>query len=98
MNDHRQKNLDLLRYLGEPEEDWPATRVTDRCAVFADRLEDELAAFWPAWEQRRQELVDSGLGFEAKNAATYRHAAATAAGDLPAVLGEVLAAARNLRG
>lgn len=98
MNDHRQKNRGLLRYLGEPEEDWPATRVTDRCAIFADRLEDELATFWPAWEQRRQELVDSGLGFEAKNAATYRHAAATAAGDLPAVLGEVLAAARNLRG
>ena len=98
MNDHRQKNRDLLRYLGEQEEDWPTTRAADRCAVFEDRLEDELATLWPAWEQRRQELVESGLGFQAKNTATYRHAAATAAGDLPPILREILTAARRLHG
>lgn len=98
MNDHRQKNRDLLRYLGKQEEDWPTSHASERCAVFADRLEDELTTLWPAWEQRRRELVDSGLGFQAKNTATYRHAAATAPGDLPRILGEILTAARNLRG
>ena len=29
MNDHRQKNRDLLRYLGEQEEDWPTTRAKE---------------------------------------------------------------------
>jgi putative ATP-dependent endonuclease of OLD family len=98
MHDHRQKNRDLLRYLGEQEEDWPTTRATERCAVLEDRLEDELATLWPAWEQRRRELVSSGLGFQAKNTATYRHAAATAAGDLPPILREVMTAAKRLRG
>jgi putative ATP-dependent endonuclease of OLD family len=97
MQDHRQRNRDLLRYLGEQEEDWPVTHVTDRCAVFEDRLEEELVTLWPAWEQRRQELVGSGLGFQAKNTATYRHAAATAAGVVPPVFREILAAARRMR-
>lgn len=97
MDDHRQKNRDLLRYLGRQEEDWPATHATETYAVFEDRLEDELTALWPAWEQRRQELVNSGLGFQAKNTATYRHAAATAPGDLPPILREIITAARNLR-
>lgn len=95
--DQLRKNRDLLRYLGEPEQDWPATQVTNRCAVFVDRLEDELAQLWPAWAQRRNELVQSGLGFHTKNAATYRHAAATAQGEVPQVLQEALAAARRLR-
>ena len=95
--DQQRKNRDLLRYLGELEQDWPATQVTDRCVVFEDRLEQELAELWPAWAQRRDELVQSGLGFHAKNAATYRYAAATARGEVPQVLQEVLAAARRLR-
>lgn len=95
--DQQRKNRDLLRYVGEPEQDWPATQVTDRCAVFEDRLEQGLAELWPAWAQRRDELVQSGLGFHAKNAATYRHAAATAQGEVPKVLQEVLAAARRVR-
>lgn len=97
MNDYRQKNLDLLRYLGEQEADWPTSYVTDRCAVFEDRLEEELATVWPVWEQRRQALINSGLGFQAKNTATYRHAAATAPGELPAMFREILNAARRLR-
>jgi putative ATP-dependent endonuclease of the OLD family len=60
--DSQQKNRDLLRYLGEQEQDWPATHVTDRCAIF-----------------------------------TYRHAAATAQGDVPQVLQGILAATRRLR-
>jgi putative ATP-dependent endonuclease of the OLD family len=97
VRDQQRKNRDLLRYLGEPEEDWPATQVTDRCAIFEDRLEEELIALWPAWATRRQELVDSGLGFNAKNAATYRYTTATAPGAVPDVLRATLVAARRLR-
>lgn len=97
MNDHRQKNRDLMRYLGAQEEDWPATHVTERYAVFSDRLEEELATLWPEWEQRRQELVESGLGFQAKNTATYRHAAVTSPGDPSPILLGILTAVRNLR-
>ena len=97
MSDLSQQNRDLLRYLGEQEDDWPTTHVADRCAVFEDRLEEELATLWPAWQQRRQQLVDAGLGFQAKNTATYRHAAATAAGDPPAILRDILTNVRRLR-
>jgi putative ATP-dependent endonuclease of the OLD family len=96
-NAHRQKNRDLLRYLGEQEADWPTSGVNNRYAVFEDRLEEELATLWPAWEQQRQELVNSGIGFEAKNTATYRYAAATAAGELPPMFREILTAAKGLR-
>jgi putative ATP-dependent endonuclease of the OLD family len=95
--DQQRKNSDLMRYLGEPEQGWPATQITDRCAVFEDRLEQELAELWPAWVKRRDELVESGLGFHAKNAATYRHAAATAEGEVPYLLQAILEAARRLR-
>ena len=97
-NNDSRKNRNLLRYLGETEESWPITHVRETCAVFEDRLEEDLATLWPAWEQRRQELIDSGLGFHAKNTATYQHAAATAAGAVPPMLLEILTAARNLRG
>lgn len=96
--DHARKNRDLLRYLGQPEHDWPATQAADTFAVFEDNLEQELATGWPEWDQRRGELISSGLGFHAKNAATYRHATATAAGTIPLVLRDALNAARNLRG
>jgi hypothetical protein len=95
---HQRKNRDLLRYLNEPEEDWPTTHVADTCAVFEDKLEHELESSWPAWERHRQDLVTSGLGFHAKHAATYRHATATTPGDLPPILKEILTAARQRRG
>ena len=76
---HVRKNRDLLRYLGQPEQDWPATQATGTFAVFEDTLEQELAVAWPEWDQQRGELIKSGLGFHAKNSAAYRHAAATAA-------------------
>jgi hypothetical protein len=65
--------------------------------VFEDNLEEELAVAWPEWDRRRSELIRSGLGFHVKNAATYRHAAATATGEIPPILHEALIAARRLR-
>jgi predicted ATPase len=96
--DNARKNRDLLRYLGQPEQDWPATQATGTVAIFEDTLEQELAVVWPEWDQRRSELIRSGLGFHAKNTATYRHAAATARGTIPPILQEALNATRNLRG
>lgn len=95
--DNARKNRDLLRYLGDSAVDWPSTHSTGACAVFEDRLEEELANFWPAWAQRRRELIESGLGFHAKNAATYQHAAATAPGGVPALLRNILLEVRKLR-
>jgi putative ATP-dependent endonuclease of OLD family len=95
--EHNRKNRNLLRYLGEPEEDWPASHATERCAIFEDRMESELAALWPQWERQRQDLIDSGLGYHAKNTATYRHAAATASGMVPPIFQEILRATRQLR-
>jgi putative ATP-dependent endonuclease of OLD family len=95
--EHSRKNHNLLRYFGEPEQDWPVSRVTERCGIFEDRMESELTTLWPQWEQQRQALVDSGLGYHAKNTATYRHAAATASGPVPPIFQEILRAARRLR-
>jgi putative ATP-dependent endonuclease of OLD family len=94
---HRLRNRALLRCLGAQEEDFPATRVTDSYAVFQDNLEQELATLWPGWRLRCDELVGSGLGFHAKHSATYRHAAATASGDVPSMLQDILATARSIR-
>jgi putative ATP-dependent endonuclease of the OLD family len=93
-----RKNRELLRYLGKAEEDWPSTGSHNTFAVFSDRLEEELSATWPGWVARRQELVDSGTGFLAKNTATYRYVALTTTEKMPDVLHGILTAARNLRG
>jgi len=95
--DHARKNRGLLRYLGQHEQDWPTTQATDTVTVFEDNLEEELAGAWPQWDQRRDQLIRAGLGFHAKNAATYRHAAATAAGTIPPILQAALDAARKQR-
>jgi putative ATP-dependent endonuclease of OLD family len=93
-----QDNRRILRYFGATEEDWPATGVHDSYAVYGDCLETELTADWPEWQARADELVSTGAGFLGKNRATYRYATATAAGEAPGLLQEILAAARRLRG
>jgi hypothetical protein len=94
----RKDNRRILRYFDVVEEDWPATGVHKSYAVFEDCVETELTASWPAWQARVDELVTAGTGFLGKNRATYRYAAATAAGEAPGLLQEMLAAARATRG
>ena len=94
----RKDNRKFLRYLGAVEEGWPDTGVHKSYAVLADCLEAELKANWPEWQVRVDELIAAGTGFIGKYRATYRYATATAAGPVPDLLQEILAAARGLRG
>ena len=92
-----QHNRNILRYLGVPEEDWPSSGAYDRYAVFEDCLETELREKWPAWEIRRSELVNLGIGFPKKHGATYRRAAVEAADKAPDLFLEMLSSVRNIR-
>ncbi|GAA1929073.1 ATP-dependent nuclease [Streptantibioticus ferralitis] len=78
-----EKNADLLGYLGASVNPWPPTVAEATYAVFHDNLETYLGAKWPAWSQRRQELIASGDGFAKKDSSTYREATVTAASEPP---------------
>ncbi|UKL06969.1 MULTISPECIES: ATP-dependent nuclease [unclassified Streptomyces] len=85
------ENANLLGYLGAPSRaPWPTTESTAGHAVFEDHMETFLAESWPAWGSRVAELIDSGEGFPAKNAATYREAARTAVREPPFILQALL--------
>ncbi|MGW2558676.1 ATP-dependent nuclease [Streptomyces sp. NPDC001514] len=83
-------NANLLGYLGASPSPWPATACADNHMVFEDNLETFLVDKWPAWGTRKSELIASGDGFPAKNAATYREAARTASSAPPFELQAVL--------
>ncbi|WP_037915886.1 ATP-dependent nuclease [Actinacidiphila yeochonensis] len=94
----RQKNADLLRYLGETPAGQPPDESTARYTVFEDNLESYLGQYWPAWEAQRRALVSSGEGADGKNAATYLEATRTAAADPPFLLYAMLENVRRLVG
>jgi len=88
-------NRRLLRYLYAPEQEHPATTVTDRWAVLEDTLEPVLDE-WTAWGAKHRELIQDGRGLPGKDAATYRLAAIEADADPPALLSDIIARARAL--
>ncbi|WP_206745243.1 TOPRIM nucleotidyl transferase/hydrolase domain-containing protein, partial [Frankia sp. KB5] len=90
-NKNQSLNRSLLRYLGEPEVDWPVTAVHEGYSVIADKMETLLDAEWP--ECASDTL---GLGKPEKNARLYRHAARNAATDPPPFVKELLEQARNM--
>lgn len=94
----REKNADLLRYLGATPAAQPLDESAARYTVFEDNLETYLAAYWPAWDVRRKELVRSGEGVDGKNAATYLEATRTAATNPPFMLLAMLENVRALAG
>ena len=83
-------NRRILRYFGEPEQDFPKGLVNQRLMFVDDRLEKMLERDWPAWEETRAELVEQGQGVEGKNSSTYALAASQCAtppeGDLRSLL------------
>lgn len=91
-----EKNADLLGYLGENRSPWPATASAASHTVFGDNLETFLEESWPAWGERRRELIEAGEGAPEKNAATYREAARTAATEPPYVLQVLLDNVRSM--
>jgi putative ATP-dependent endonuclease of OLD family len=92
-----QDNREILRFLGETEDDWPTTGAYTRHAVFEIDLESGLRMNWPAWHNRHTDLIASGIGFPGKHGPTYRRATTDAADKAPDVFQEILAAVRNLR-
>jgi predicted ATP-dependent endonuclease of OLD family len=93
----RGDNREILRFLGETQDDWPATSVSATYAVFEVDLEAQLRETWPAWTQAHQDLVTSGAGFPGKHGPTYRQATIDAREKAPDVFQEILTAGRALR-
>lgn len=84
------QNSQLSKYLSGQEDDWPATQINTGYAVFEDTLETQLGTWWPSFFARKQELIQSGLGFNGKNSLTYKHAAETVSGNIPVELAKLL--------
>lgn len=90
-----KRNRQILELCGEQADDWPERGVLDRCANFADHLETDLAALWPAFEEACGR-IGSELGVKPdKNPRVYRQAASQA-GEPPVFLLDVLDAVRGL--
>jgi len=91
-------NTNLLGYLGGTPTGEPVNESTREYTVLHNHLESYLTSHWPAWGERKRELIREGEGFAGKNAATYREAARTARAEPPpllqALLENVLALAR----
>ncbi|MFJ9631935.1 hypothetical protein ACIRU8_29970 [Streptomyces sp. NPDC101175] len=95
---NRTKNSNLLQYLGATPTPQPADDSTGRYTVFEDTLETYLHRHWPAWEERRQELVRTGEGIGGKNAATYLETTRTVAVEPPFLLHALLENVRSRAG
>ncbi|MFI9765822.1 AAA family ATPase [Streptomyces sp. NPDC052415] len=92
----REQNMNFLGYLGAQRTPQPPDESTARYTVFEDNLETYLEQHWPAWGERRKELVSSGEGFDEKHAATYLQATRTVAANPPYVLHALLENVRAL--
>jgi hypothetical protein len=94
----RTTNRRILAYLDLPEEDYPEGQISPVVHVWADRIEEVIAADWPAWAKTHQEIVEQSRGVPGKNAATYALAARECPDDPDGALTQVIAAARTLAG
>lgn len=86
----KRENVLVLDTLGLEGVEQPSTAVGDRCAVFADRLETELAS-WPGFEAAVEAFKVEQGDFRPKPDDAYRHAAGTVETDPPPVLADMLA-------
>lgn len=87
---HVTSNRRLLRYFGLPEDDFPKTMVGDGVAILEDHLESFLDAEWPEWRASCQVMEAATEVSLRKNHHAYRTATLQAAGNIPAVLTEIL--------
>lgn len=91
-NNTAHLNRLLLAAVGGTVEDWPGSAVHPSYAVFADRIEEE----WPTAIGEAERLAGAA-GDDPKREEWYREAAWSLSGDPPALLVELVAAARALR-
>ena len=92
--DTARQNRQLLAMLGAAALDWPETAMTAAYAVFADRLESELQATWPAVLERVDAIARETADWRGKSEDAYREAARETAGDVPEFWARVVAAIR----
>jgi putative ATP-dependent endonuclease of OLD family len=88
-------NALVLSTLGLASAEQPATGVGDQCAVFADRLEAELAS-WSGFDAAVEAFKLEQGDFRPKPDDAYRHAAGTVAADPPQVLLDMLTRVKAL--
>ncbi len=92
---HVAANRMLLKYFGRPEEDFPASTVSEAFAIFEDHLEAFLSDNWPEWVAACNE-VEAATGIRlSKNQLAYRTATLRAAGELPDLLIQILTKAES---
>lgn len=88
------QNRQVLQYIGADEEEWPETGVYDKHAVFEDNLEAEIEE-WAGWDEKRQELINEGLGFGKKDSITYRETSVGCEQDPPPVFSNIVEKVKN---
>lgn len=87
------ENRRLLKYLGEPELDFPSERVGDRVATLRDHLESYLESNWTEWVTSCT-AIEAAAGIQlSKNQYAYRTATLEAKGTAPDLLKQILAKA-----
>ena len=92
---HAAENRMVLKYFGQPEEDFPAAAVGGVVAIFADHLEAFLTENWPEWIMACND-VEAAAGINLKkNQFAYRTATLKAGGTVPETLMQILAKAEG---
>jgi predicted ATP-dependent endonuclease of OLD family len=94
VNAAAEKNVQLLRLCGDPEEKWPDRVVRDGSANFRDRLEGDLDEIWTGFADAR-ETVGRELGIGSKSDESYRQAVAMAP-EPPEFLTQIVAKVKGL--
>lgn len=89
-------NKNILSILNAQEEDWPATGVYPRHAVFEDHLEDELKRSWPEMLEHVGKLKVESNDWRPKPEDCYRQAAYEVEGGIPKFAADIIAAVKAL--
>jgi predicted ATP-dependent endonuclease of OLD family len=84
------ENRRLLKYLGEPEVDFPSENVGERVATLSDHIESYLDSNWTEWGTSYAE-IEAAAGIQLpKNQYAYRTTTREATGTVPEMLKQVL--------
>lgn len=90
-NNHAAENHMLLQYFDLTEEDFPDAVVTDKAAIFDDRIEAYLSKNWKEWLAACESVeTEAGISLT-KNTLAYRTATLKAKGAVPEMLSQILA-------
>ncbi len=89
-------NRNLLSLLGAPKEDWPATGVYPKYAVFHDRLEDEMQKHWSGMVEFAESLKAESNEWRPKSEDCYRQAAREVEGAVPKFATDIVTSVRAL--